>query len=115
MKLFSRASIAPNACTPAGGELHGGTEVGVGASLGDSIGCDGEVSGVGGGAWGGEDVDSIGCIGDAHAEGKVVRDLLVGHREQMPRKHQRFDVIPAPRRAAKKKPTLAGDVTDEET
>ena len=48
-----------------------------------------------------------------HAEGKVVRDLLVGHQEVMTRTHQPFETIPA-RRATKKKPTLAGDVTDEE-
>lgn len=48
-----------------------------------------------------------------HAEGKVVRDLLVGHQEAMARTHQPFDTIPAPKRTGKKKLTLAGDVTDE--
>ena len=48
-----------------------------------------------------------------HAEGKVVRDLLVGHPGPVARTHQRFDVIPQPPKR-KRKVTLAGDVTDEE-
>ena len=57
--------------------------------------------------------DLTGAAPPRHAEGKVVRDLMVGYPGKMKRKHGRIDAIPV-RARPKRKLTLAGDVTDEE-
>jgi len=48
-----------------------------------------------------------------HAEGKIIRDLLVGHRGKMKRRHKAFGALPEKPKEARKQ-NLAGDVTDEE-